>query len=70
MDTRALEIALELRSGTQEAIRFTKHALNYWYRAMGPAFEFSNVAEQYGVAGPDIREGLAALREKRRPNFA
>src|SRR5260221_13327867 len=35
---RALEIARGLAAGAQSALRFTKHALNHWYRMMAPVF--------------------------------
>ncbi|NEW69272.1 enoyl-CoA hydratase/isomerase family protein [Streptomyces rhizosphaericus] len=69
VDARALDIATRLGRGAQDAIRFTKQALNYWYRANGAAFDFSTMAEMFGLGGPDIREGLASLREKRPPRF-
>ena len=36
---------------------------------MGPTFDASLALEFLGFTGPDAREGLAALREKRAPNF-
>jgi enoyl-CoA hydratase len=51
------------------AVRFTKYALNNWLRAAGPTFDASLALEFMGFSGPDIGEGVAALREKRRPNF-
>ncbi|HET6949549.1 MAG TPA: enoyl-CoA hydratase/isomerase family protein [Acidimicrobiales bacterium] len=69
VDERARHIARRLSTGAQDAIRFTKMALNHWYRMMGPAFDFSVAAEMYGLGGPDVREGVAAIREKREPQF-
>jgi len=66
----ALEIAVELASGAQAALRFTKHTLNHWYRAMMPAFDASLAYEFYGFGGPDAAEGVASHREKRAPNFS
>jgi len=51
------------------AVRWTKYALNNWLRAAGPAFDASLALEFMGFSGPDVGEGVAALREKRRPNF-
>ena len=62
-------IATELAAGAQSAIRWTKRSLNHWYRAFGPAFEASLGLEFIGFAGPEVREGLAAHREKRPPRF-
>jgi enoyl-CoA hydratase len=66
---RALEVAKRLAAGSPTAIRWTKQALNNWLRAMGPTFDNSIALEFLGFAGPDIREGLASLREKRPPRF-
>ncbi|HXY94737.1 MAG TPA: enoyl-CoA hydratase/isomerase family protein [Acidimicrobiia bacterium] len=65
----AMGIALELASGAQSAIRWTKHTLNHAYRLLGPAFDASIAYEFYGFGGPDAAEGLAAHREKRTPTF-
>ena len=51
------------------AVRWTKYALNNWLRAAGPAFDASLALEFMGFTGPDVGEGVAALREKRRPTF-
>ncbi len=67
---RALQIAVELSSGAQSAIRWTKHTLNHWYRMLAPVFDTSVAYEFYGFSGPDAAEGLAAHRDKRRPNFS
>ena len=65
----ALRIAVDLSHGAQSALRWTKHTLNHWYRAMAPAFDASLAYEFYGLGGPDAVEGLAAHRENRKPNF-
>lgn len=66
---RALEIAVQLAGMAQSALRWTKHTLNHWYRAAGPAFDASLAYEFYGFGGPDAAEGLASHREKRPPVF-
>jgi enoyl-CoA hydratase len=66
---RAREVAALLAAGAQSAIRWTKQALNGWYRMLGPVFDASVGLEFYGFGGPDAAEGLAALREKRPPVF-
>src|SRR5437762_11405999 len=38
---RALDVAVKLADGAQSAIRWTKHTLNHWYRAMAPACDAS-----------------------------
>lgn len=65
----ALDIADELAAGAQAALRFTKHTLNHWYRAMMPAFDASLAYEFYGFGGPDAAEGVASHRQKRPPRF-
>lgn len=65
----ALDIARTLRSGSATAMRFTKHALNNWLRLAGPSFDTSLALEFLGFRLADVREGLAAAREKRRPIF-
>jgi enoyl-CoA hydratase/carnithine racemase len=66
---KALEVAKRLAAGSPTAIRWTKHALNNWLRLMGPTFDNSIALECLGFTGPDLREGLASLREKRTPRF-
>ncbi|MFN3936360.1 MAG: enoyl-CoA hydratase/isomerase family protein [Gemmobacter sp.] len=65
----ALEVAQKLARGAPTAIRWTKYALNNWFRLAGPTFDTSLALEFMGFQGPDAREGLASLREKRRPAF-
>jgi enoyl-CoA hydratase len=66
---RALDVARRLASGSQPAIRHTKLALNNWLRSAGPAFDASLALEFLDMAGPDVAEGIAAVRERRAPNF-
>lgn len=66
---KALEVARKLASGSPSAIRWTKYALNNWLRMAGPTFDTSLALEFMGFNGPDVQEGLASLRAKRRPNF-
>ncbi|GJL83388.1 MAG: enoyl-CoA hydratase [marine bacterium B5-7] len=66
---RALEVAIKLAAGSPSAIRWTKYALNNWLRMAGPTFDTSLALEFMGFKGPDVKEGLNSLQEKRRPNF-
>jgi enoyl-CoA hydratase len=65
----ALDIATRLATGPRDAIRYTKRALNHWLRQALPNFEASLAYEMLNFLGPDAAEGLAALREKRAPEF-
>ena len=69
LEERALEIAQRLAAAAQPAIRHTKLALNNWLRAAGPAFDASLALEFLDMTGPDVREGVAAVREKRPPRL-
>jgi enoyl-CoA hydratase len=69
LEDRALEIATRLAAGAQPAIRHTKLALNNWLRLAGPAFDASLALEFLDFTGPDVHEGVAAVREKRAPEF-
>jgi enoyl-CoA hydratase len=66
---RALAIAQSLAQGAPSALRWTKHALNGWYRQAMPIFDASLGLEFYGFGGPEVQEGLAAHRGKREPRF-
>jgi enoyl-CoA hydratase len=69
LEERALAIAVRLAEGSQRAIRHTKLALNNWLRLAGPAFDASLALEFLDMTGPDVHEGVAAVREKRQPRF-
>ncbi len=66
---KARAVAKRLATGSQSAIRWTKYALNNWLRQAGPAFDASLGLEFLGFSGPDVREGVAAIRAKRRAEF-
>ena len=69
LDAAAMRVARKLQRGSKTAIRWTKYALNNWLRVAGPAFDASLAMEFLGFTGPDVREGIASLREKRAPRF-
>jgi enoyl-CoA hydratase len=69
LESKSLEVATRLAAGAQSAIRLTKYSLNNWLRQAGPTFDTSLALEFMGFDGPDVREGVAALREKRAPEF-
>jgi enoyl-CoA hydratase len=66
---RAFEIANRLAAGSQQAIRWTKRALNNWLRLAGPIFDQSAALEMLSFTDPDVLEGAQAIREKRAPRF-
>ncbi len=70
LDSYARDIASRLANGPQEALRWTKHTLNHWFRSAYPAFDASVAYEFLGFLGEDAGEGLAASREKRSPDFS
>ena len=66
---KALEVAEKLANGSQQAIRWTKKSLNNWLRMAGPIFDNSMALEMLTFMEEDVHEGIAAVREKRAPNF-
>ena len=66
---KAYEIADRLALGSQGAIRWTKYSLNNWMRQAGPTFDTSLALEFMGFGGPDVKEGISSLRQRRPPKF-
>ena len=66
---KAMEVAHKLASGPQQALRFTKRSLNNWLLTAGPSFDASLAMEMLGFFSADVREGAAAVRERRTPRF-
>jgi enoyl-CoA hydratase len=69
LQAKALEVAREIAAGAQTALRWTKYSLNNWLRMAGPAFDASLALEMLGFTGPEVKEGIASHREKRKPSF-
>ena len=69
LQDKALEVAQKLAAGAPTAIRWTKYALNNWMHMAGPIYDTSTALEMLGFGGPEAREGVASLKEKRDPNF-
>jgi len=69
LQAKALEVARELAAGAQTALRWTKYSLNNWLRMAGPNFDTSLALEVLGFGGPEVLEGIASHREKRKPEF-
>jgi enoyl-CoA hydratase len=62
-------VARKIAAGPQSALAWTKYSLNNWLRLAGPTFDASLALEMLGFTGPEVKEGLAALREKREARF-
>jgi enoyl-CoA hydratase/carnithine racemase len=69
LQAKALEVARKLAAGAQTALRWTKYSLNNWLRLAGPTFDASLALEVLGFTGPEVKEGIASHREKRKPSF-
>lgn len=69
LQAEALQIAEKLAAGSASALAGTKRSLNHWLQAAWPAFEASLRAEMMDFGQADAREGLAAIKEKRSPDF-
>lgn len=69
LDRHAVDTAARLAEGPQGAIRLTKYALNNWLRMAGPAFDASLAMEFMWFSSGEMKEGLAAHKEKRAPRF-
>lgn len=67
---RAMAWAQRLAAGAPLALRYTKLAINQQLRrALLESFDLSTALEITTLASEDHKEALAALREKRPPNF-
>ena len=69
LTAKSEEVAARLATGAQRAIRWSKYAMNNWLRMAGPIFDNSAALELLSFNGPEVREGLASLKEKRSPSF-
>jgi enoyl-CoA hydratase len=67
--SEALAIAGRLAAGSATAVQWTKRVMNQWLVQALPAFGESVALEMLGFLGPDAREGLAAVRQRREPRF-
>jgi enoyl-CoA hydratase len=65
----ALAVATRLARGSATAVQWTRRVMNQWLRQAQPVFGESVALEMLGFLGPDAREGLAALRQRREPQF-
>jgi enoyl-CoA hydratase len=63
-------VASKLNRGALEAIQWTKRSMNLFYKQNAGVLDASLALEFLGFRGPDVREGLASHREKRKPDFS
>ncbi|GGO54877.1 enoyl-CoA hydratase [Roseovarius pacificus] len=69
LEAKSIEVAEKLAKGAPNALYWTKHTLNNWYRMAGPIFDTGLAYEALGFVGPEMKEGLASIKEKREPDF-
>lgn len=70
LDAAAMAFAARLAAGAPLAVQFTKQAVNKLLKdALNTAFDASLALEMLTFRSEDHREALAALREKRAPQF-
>ena len=62
-------MATNLATGAQWAIRWTKRSLNLWLKQAAPQFDASLAYEMLAFFSSDVKEGSAAIKEKRAPDF-
>ncbi len=65
----AFRVADKIARGPVDAAQWTKRALNLWVSQAAPAFDASLAFEMLNFMGPDAREGVEALIDKRDPDF-
>ncbi len=65
----AQQLADRLAQGPQHALQLTKRSLNLWMQQSAPAFDASLAFEMLGFLGSESAEGVAAMKERRAPDF-
>ena len=65
----AEKVATKLATGPQRALQLTKRSLNLWMQQASPIFDASLAFEMLGFLGPESAEGIAAMKDRRRPDF-
>ena len=70
LDERSMEFAQRLAAGAPLAVQYTKQAINKLVKdALNTSFDTATALEIVTFHSEDHREALAALREKRSPDF-
>jgi enoyl-CoA hydratase len=67
---RARDVAHELATGPQHAIRFTKRTLNQWLLQAAPIFDHALALEMLGFFSEDMMAGVEGLRKRQKPDFS
>lgn len=70
LERRGEEMAQKLARGSLRALSWTKRSLNYHYKQHAAAFDLSAAFEQLTFLAPDVKEGIAAIREQREADFS
>jgi enoyl-CoA hydratase len=66
----AEKLAAKIAALPPMAVQYTKRALNHsQQRAALDHFEFAMALEQYAMVSDDLKEALAAIKDKRKPTF-
>ncbi|QQN75277.1 enoyl-CoA hydratase/isomerase family protein [Croceicoccus sp. YJ47] len=66
----AMALAAKVAALPPIAVQYTKRALNHsMQRSVIDNFEFAMALEQYAMTSEDLKEALAAIREKRAGNY-
>lgn len=66
----ALDVAGTIAAAAPIATRLTKAALAHPYRPLAEALEWEAAAQPITMATHDMKEGMAAVRERRPPTFS
>jgi enoyl-CoA hydratase len=66
---RAQAVAMQLATGPQHAIMWTKRALNQWLLQAGPIFDHALALEMLGFFSDDLKAGVEARMRKEPPQF-
>ena len=70
LDAHAMAFARRLAAGAPLAVQYTKQAVNKLVKtALNESFDFATALEIVTFQSDDHAEALAAIREKREPDF-
>jgi enoyl-CoA hydratase len=69
LEARSVGVAAKLAEGPPHAVRWTKYALNAWYRTHGAILDASMGLEFMGFPSPECDEGMASLADRRPGQF-